>query len=398
MITTVESNAVLEFRPAYYENVSLQDWNDWKWQQKNSVRSFEALHRVFPEINDLLRERLDMWNGKNLRIALTPYMLAQINRDWQFSVQPIWQQYFPDFGDSPETSPDEYTPDNENWEMNEEMLTAICQWKYDNRAIIYSVDTCFAYCTFCLRSLQSNDKNEKHGGYSLWDETVRAIAAQPQIEEVILSGGDPLMYPNEKLERMLSDLRSIPTVRAISLNSRALSHNPFRVDDELVALLKKYRVTKMGLHVNHSAEITDEFVEAVQRIQAVSGATLLLGQTVLLKGVNDSSQVLRDLFMNLYTVGIKPYYLFHNMPNIPAARQQRTPVRKGVELINSIKRRVSNPAIPEFIIAHRTGKKTVPLDPDGTDGFRYTQNEQGHRIIRFLNWKNELVDYLDGMD
>jgi len=122
---------------------------------------------------------------------------------------------------------------------------------------------------------------------------------------------------------------------------------------------------------------------------------MLLAQTPLIKGVNDSADVLRELFMGLYVAGVKPYYLLHNMPNIPAASSQRTSVRRGVELMLSLKRHISNPAMPEYIIVGKTGKKTVPLELDGTPEFQHEKNSDGYPIIRFKNWKGEWVEYLD---
>lgn len=394
-----ETTFSYDYRPSQFADTTIQEWEDWKWQNRNSITSYEQLSKEFPD-DDSIRKRLENWENRNLRISITPYLLAQILREFENGNMngPIWNQHFPYFEEENYSSFDEYSPSHENWEETGEMITDVCQWKYDNRAIIYSIDSCFSYCTFCLRSLQSDAKEEKHGGFSLWKETLAEIAKRPEIEEVIISGGDPLMYSNAKLKRIFSSLRELKNIKAISLNTRSLTHNPYRLDNELMDIFREYRLTKLGVHVNHASEITADFLEGIKRLHQENGRTLLLAQTVLIKGVNDNVDALRELFMKLYTSGIKPYYLFHNMPNIPGARFQRTSVKKGVDLILSIKRAISNPAMPEYIIAHNSGKKTVPLDLQGSENFEYTVNESGYPVIRFKNWKGKFVEYLDGED
>jgi lysine 2,3-aminomutase len=125
---------------------------------------------------------------------------------------------------------------------------------------------------------------------------------------------------------------------------------------------------------------------------------MLMCDTPLIKGINDDEKILHELFMGLYLAGVKPYYLSHNMPNIPFAAEQRTSVKKGLQLYNRLKRRISNPAMPEYIINHKTGKKTVPECEEGTPDFIYGKDKNGFPTIRFKNWKGAWQTYLDGID
>lgn len=363
-------------------------------------------------------EKAEEWEKSGFRFLITPYVAALVQKDARgnpLADDPVWRQVFPVFaresvtgnggeehaagGQNPAgVRPDEYSKKAENWEIEEEMITPIAQHKYDNRVIIYTGDVCLGYCTYCFRSLQSNAPEEKHGGRPHWEATMDAVKARPQVEEVILSGGDPLIFDNANLEAMLKDLRAIEHVKAIRIHTRAWLHNPYRMDEDFCALLKRYEVTEMGVHTIHPREITEDFVEAVERIRASGTKTMLLTDTPLVKGVNDDAAVLHEMFMELYTCGVKPYYLSHNMPNIPFANQQRTSVRKGLLLWNALKRKISNPAMPEYIITHRTGKKTVPECEQGTPDFRYEKNENGWPVVRFKDWKGDWQEYFDARD
>lgn len=327
---------------------------------------------------------------------ITPYVAALVQKDEKgnpMENDPVWMQVFPRVNGN--VRPDEYSENNENWEIEEEMISPIAQHKYDNRVLVMTGDSCLGYCVYCFRSLQSNAQAEKHGGLPHWKETIEAIRQKPQVEEVILSGGDPLLFDNVKVEEMLGDLRGIAHVKAIRIHTRAWLHNPYRIDEGLCALLKKYEVTEMGVHTVHPQEITGDFVAAVDRIRQSGARTLLMCDTPLVRGINDDAEILHELFMNLYTSGVKPYYLSHNMPNIPSAGMQRTSVKEGVRLLNSLKRHISNPAIPEYILTHRTGKKTVPECEEGTPDFRYEKDQNGWPIVRFKDWKGSWEMYLD---
>ncbi len=398
-------------RPEAFKSCTIGNWQSWIWQEQNAVRSVLQMKKVFPDLSVEELLRLNDWLKMGRRILITPYVLSLIERDGNgnpLESDPIWRQVFPWFphameekkqsGKLKRIGPDEYSPGAENWEEPSEMISPIAHHKYDNRAIIYTIDSCLGYCMYCFRALQAGEKSEMHGGIKYWKETIAAIRKRKKIEEVIFSGGDPLVYGNEKLAEMLSDVRAIPHVKAVRIHTRAWTHNPFRIDGDFCALLKKYEVTEMGVHVVHPRELTDDFHKAVQRVRKSGSKTILMCDTPLIKGINDDKNILHTLFMSLYTAGVKPYYLSHNMPNIPFSRLQRTSVKKGLQIYNGLKRKISNPAMPEYIITHKSGKKTVPECERGTPDFIYAKDKNGFPIIRFLNWKGEWTEYLDAID
>jgi lysine 2,3-aminomutase len=391
-------------RPSYFKNIDRKTWSSWVWQQQNALRTTAQLQKVFPQFPSKYLAYATAWEKRGFRFLLTPYVLALTKKDRQgnpLPTDPVWRQIFPLFDQLLKNHagpPDEYSPQNENWEVAKEMITPIAQHKYDNRVIIYTADACLGYCVYCFRSLQSNAGSEKHGGRPHWQETLKAIRSRPRVEEVILSGGDPLLYDNHYVESMLHDLREISSVKAIRIHTRAWLHNPYRIDKDFCVLLKKYQVTEIGVHIVHPCEMTKDFQQAVQRIRESGARTMLLTDTPLIKGINDNAKILHQLFMALYLSGIKPYYLSHNMPNIPAAATQRTSVKKGLALYNSLKRHISNTAMPEYIICHESGKRTVPETPESTADFLYQKDQNGHPTIRFKNWKGEWATYIDAKE
>jgi len=389
-------------RPEFFKDVARSSWQDWCWQQQNAVCDIPGLRKVFPELPVAQVKSVEEWIKRGFRFRMTPYVLSLVEKDKKgnpVSTDPVWRQVFPFSGGEQKTAGlDEYSPVRENWKVAGEMISPIAQHKYDNRALIYAADCCLGYCMYCFRALQSSACKGRPGVFAFWDGTVAEIRKRPGIEEVILSGGDPLVYENRVIEKMLKDLRAIETVKAIRIHTRAWTHNPYRIDDRFCRLLKKYNVTGLGVHIVHPNEITEDFLEAVGRVRASGAGTMLMCDTPLVKGVNDDAKILRELFMKLYAAGVKPYYLSHNMPNIPFASVQRTSVKKGLRLMNSLKRKISNPAMPEYIITHSSGKKTVPECDEGTADFIYDDDKNGWPVIRFKNWKGRWRTYVDGMD
>jgi lysine 2,3-aminomutase len=392
-------------RQEIFRGVPMRDWRDWAWQQQNAVGDLQGLVRAFPALSRRQTEMARRACAGGLRFWFTPYLLSLVRKDVRgnpLKDDPVWRQVFPWFGKGAKVcgadvkqAPDEYSAGCENWGDQAEMITPIAQHKYDNRTIVYVSDDCFGHCMYCFRALQSRSR-KAYGGLGHWEDTVAAIKALPRVEEVILSGGDPLVYDNRVIGKLLYDLRGIKTVKAIRIHTRAWTYNPFRIDKAFCALLKKYEVTEMGVHVTHPQEMTLDFQAAVGRVRASGAGTMLMCDTPLIKGVNDDEDILRELFMKLYTAGVKPYYLSHCMPNIFAAASQRTSVKKGLRLMNRLKRRISNPAMPEYIITHRSGKKTVPECEAGTTDFIYTEAGSGWPVVRFKDWKGRWRTYVDG--
>lgn len=387
-----------------YSGVAPDDWKDWRWQEKNSLRSASDVRKVFPNFPDEELERIAEYE-KRYRWNITPYTVSLMGLDASGNPSgsdPLAMQTFPIRGFRLDTAADSYGGDGQpNWELAGEMATPVLQHKYTKKAVIRLTNTCLSYCGFCYEVERVEDREAAKKALTgpLWQRSLDYIREHREISEVILSGGDPLLLDNESLGAKLADIRGIPTVRAIRIHTRALTFNPFRIDEGLIGALRESRVTELGLHLSHPNELAAEAKRALERFDSLRyGNILKMGQTILLKGINDDPAVLEELFMRMYSEFlIKPYYLFHAMPGEQGAEQYRTSVKKGVTLMKALKRHISNVAMPEYVIAHHNGKQAVPLEESGTPEFVY-ESHGGRPTIRFMNWRGNWETYPDGKD
>jgi lysine 2,3-aminomutase len=370
-------------------------WNDWRWQQKNAVRDEAALRAACGGWSREVTAHIEQ-NLQGRKMQITPYYIELIMHSLNsapVTEHPLWRQVVPYWS---ENVTGDYDGVSENWELTHEMKTPICQHKYDNRVILRMTNTCNSYCQFCfeaLRTLQVDAEKPNANSDSFLD-SIEYIRNTPAIEEVILSGGDPLMLADRKLEESLAALRAVSDDLLIRIHSRALSFNPFRVTDELVAMLEKYKVNAFGVHVCHPLELSDEFAVALKRIQRV--VPIVFSNMPLLRGVNDNEPTLHKLFIDLYRLGVKPYYLYHFMPFSPGASEYKASISEAIGIMNRLKRHVSNIAMPEYVLPHAQGKFTVPLlDFEQPDSLPRFEQRDGQRYYCFQNWEGQWCAWHD---
>ncbi|MFF5533467.1 KamA family radical SAM protein [Streptomyces cinerochromogenes] len=375
-------------------------WTDWKWQQRNAVRTAAQLQGHFPNCDQRLLERIDRHN-QTKRFQATPYFLSLVQTDPAtgnpLTDDPLWKQVVPLDTDETDDGDDPYTYDGktENWELPSEMVTPIAQHKYDNRVIVRYANVCHAYCQFCYEALRTLDRDSTKVSFDRghWQATLDFLRANPQVEEMILSGGEPLMHSNDQIDQVLTEARTARPDLIVRIHTRSLTFNPYRVDPGLVSVLARHGVTAVGLHITHPRELSPDFDTAIRRLQ--SAVPILFANVPLLGGVNDDTATMRDLCMGLYRRGVHAGYLYHFMPHSPEAGAFRVPVRRGVEIVRALKRHISNPAVPEYVLPHATGKYTVPLI-DSPDAYpRHTLDADGVRVLRAVNWQQEPIEYPD---
>jgi len=236
------------------------------------------------------------------------------------------------------------------------------------------------------------DSSKSNAGSSSFTQSIAYIRNTPSVEEVILSGGDPLMLTDGKLDECLSEIRSIRDNLLIRIHSRALTFNPFRITPELIGILDEHKINAFGVHVCHPAELSNDFKDAITKIQKV--VPIVFSNMPLLRGINDNEKVLHDLFMTLYKMGIKPYYLYHFMPFSPGSAMYKASVNEGITLMNKLKRRISNIAMPEYVLPHAKGKFTVPLIKD-IKQFPQHIYKEGKRVYQFINWQGDECEWSD---
>lgn len=367
-------------------------WTDWRWQQKNALRDEPSLRAACGGWDEALSSNIQN-NLQGRKIQITPYYIDLIKKSSLQKIvdNPLWRQVVPFWSDEALSG---YDGESENWELSHEMKTPICQHKYDNRVILRMVNTCNSYCQFCFEALRTlkTDSDKSNAGQRSFDASLEYIRNTSSVEEVILSGGDPLMLTDNKLEECLAAIRDINDNLLIRLHSRALTFNPFRVTDRLIEILEKYKVNSFGVHVCHPWELSPDFSAAVKKIH--KAVPLVFANTPFLKGVNDSEDTLHKLFIDLYRLGVKPYYLYHFMPFSPGSAVYKASIDDAITIMSHLKRRVSNIALPEYVLPHAKGKFTVPIINDNNSVPTYEYRD-GKRYYRFTNWQGDVCEWLD---
>jgi lysine 2,3-aminomutase len=383
-----------------FQDVAPEQWTDWRWQQRNRLSSQSNILSFFPQLPAEGQHSFAAW-ARRFNLGITPYLLSLMETGVDHTPledDPLWNQFRFHEGSAAADILQTRETQEERWELPEEMPTSILQRTYPDRAVFRLVNTCFGFCNYCYltaRVLEREQSQKRVAGAAEWEASLKYLRAHPQVRDVLLSGGEPLLLDNERLERVFFDLSRIESVRTVRINTRVFTFNPYRVDRDLVRLFKKYRLTAMEIHLAHPREITEVVDERLALFDEEGYRPTILWRSPLLQGVNDSEEVLTELLFKLYERRIIPYYLFHIAPFTLKRSSHSLSIRKGAELMRRIRRRVPGAAFPRYTLWHLTGKQDIPLEPEGTPTFVYTQDEAGHPIVRFLNWKKEWVTYPD---
>ncbi|MBN2121069.1 MAG: KamA family radical SAM protein [Candidatus Omnitrophica bacterium] len=347
MDTLIEEILVKEDEPPG----RLSEWNNWNWQLKNSVSEVSRLKEIF-SFSDSELEGLEKITLK-YPFAVTPYYLSLISVN--LPDDPIKKQCIP----SIQENDDFQTQDDPLGEEEDSVVPGLIH-RYPDRALITLTDMCPVYCRHCTRK-----REWKKGKWVRTENELKNIydylKDHKQIRDVIVSGGDPLLLSTHKIEGVLKNLRTIPHLEIIRIGTRCPVVLPQRIDDELVAVLKKYRPLWLNTHFNHSNEITEESARACDKI--LCAGIPINNQSVLLKGVNDSVEAMKRLCEKLLTIGVRPYYLFQCDP-VNGTGYLRTSIQKGLEIIKQMRGSTSGLAIPTFVIDGLSGQGKIPLQPN----------------------------------
>lgn len=336
----------------HWEHVPAEQWLDWKWQLKNRITSAAQLERYLELTPE---EKADCYFAdRKLALAITPYFFNLI--DVNDPDCPVRRQVIPRGGETV-TSPEErLDPVGEEGSMPVEGLVH----RYPDRVLFLVTDRCASYCRYCTRSrLVSNAQD--YNFHPEFESGLKYIEAHPEVRDVLLSGGDPLLLSDNKLDYLLGRLRAIPHVEFIRIGSRIPVFLPQRITPELCEVFKKHGPVWMSIHVNHPRECTEELRAATERL---SFAGVPLGnQSVLLRGVNDEAETMKQLVHRLLLMRVRPYYLYQ-CDLITGSRHLRADVRTGIEIIRQMRGHTTGYAIPQFVIDAPGGGGKVPINPD----------------------------------
>ncbi|MBN2371016.1 MAG: lysine 2,3-aminomutase [Vicinamibacteria bacterium] len=332
-----------------------QRWTDYRWQLKHSIRDIDTFSRltgiIFPSDR---RERLEQ-TLKKFPLSITPYYLSLIDRD-DYKNDPVFKQSFPDIRELQISRYDMHDPLFEDRDSPVKGITH----RYPDRVLMLLNSTCSMYCRHCTRKRQVGDPEAV-----LTHEEIEAaldyIRDVQQIRDVLLSGGDPLMLDDSFLDWILGRLRQIPHVEVIRIGSRMPAVLPYRVTDQLVQTLRKHHPLWLNTHFNHPCELNPPASAALARL---ADAGIPLGnQTVLLAGVNDCPRIMRRLFHKLVQNRVRPYYLYQ-CDMSEGLSHFRTPVGKGIEIIESLIGHTSGFAVPTYVIDAPGGGGKIPVMPN----------------------------------
>lgn len=365
-----------EFLHKYFPSANLDDWNDWRWQVRNSIKSVSALKRFLDLTGDELA--CDENDKVNLPLRITPYYASLLARDdadqaIRRSVVPVKEELY-------------ISPGEDHDPLCEEGSSPVPNLvhRYPDRVLFLITGFCSTYCRYCTRSHMVAQDDKLHLGKSQLEPAFEYIAANPAIRDVLLSGGDPLTLGDNYLDYVLSRLRAIPHVEIIRIGTKVPVVLPQRITKDLVNMLSKHHPLFMSIHFTHPDELTPEVVQATARL---ANAGIPLGsQTVLLKSINDEVHIMKSLMQGLLKLRVRPYYLYQCDP-IPGSTHFRTPVEKGLEIIEGLRGHTSGYAVPHFVIDAPGGGGKIPLLPE----YYLGRDEKGN--VRLRNYEQKLFTY-----
>ena len=349
------------FRRRHFPNSSAADWNDWRWQMRARIRSVAQLEQLF-RLSDDERSALALMK-RGLPVGITPYYASLMDLD--DPLDPLRRTHIP-VGQEHLRTPGE--ADDPLGEDHDTSVPGLVH-RYPDRVLFLTTGTCSTYCRYCTRSrMVGKDGGEYRFSTRQWDQALAYIEAHPEIRDVLLSGGDPLTIGDEKLDYLLGRLRRIPHVEFLRIGTKVPTVLPMRITRDLVRVLKRHHPLWISIHATHPSELTPEVTTAYERL---ADAGIPLGsQTVLLKGINDDIATMKALYHGLLKRRVKPYYLYQCDP-ITGSAHFRTPVSKGLEIIEGLRGHTTGYAVPQFVIDAPGGGGKIPLLPDyvvGRDG------------------------------
>jgi lysine 2,3-aminomutase len=361
--------------PHPWQHVPPADWHDWRWQLQHRLRTADGLATRF----DLtLPQRAWLDQGGGFEVGLTPYFASLC--DPRDPADPLARQVLPDPAEALVRPFERADPLGEDPHRKAPGVVH----KYPDRVLLLVTDHCAAYCRYCTRARWVATGSEPMGSDAL-DAALAYIAATPQIRDVLVSGGDPLLLSTVRLSTLLDRLAAIPHLRFVRLGTRVPVFLPMRVDAALAAALRPRRIPVfVNVHINHHRELAPEVVAALAML--ADAGVPLGGQTVLLRGVNDDAATLRETFYAQLSARVRPYYLFHCDP-VRGSSHLRTSVSAGLALVRQLIGHTSGMAVPKYVL-DLEGAGKVPMWPPLLASIE-------HDWVRGVSFRGEAWQYVN---
>jgi len=365
-------------RAPIYADVPDEKWNNWRWQLSHRINTPEEFEKVIPLTPG---ERKALSAAHLFRVDITPYFISLINPD--DPNDPVRKQVVPT---DTEMVPFTAMMEDSLAEDRHSPVPGLVH-RYPDRVLMLVTTQCASYCRYCTRSRIVGDPSATFSRAE-FEMQLEYLRHTPQVRDVLLSGGDPLVLAPKILEEILSKLREIPHIEIVRIGSRVPVFLPMRISAELTDMLQKYHPLWLNIHVNHPNEISAELAEACDRL---TRAGIPLGnQSVLLAGVNDNVHIQRQLVQDLVRIRVRPYYLYQ-CDLVEGAGHFRTPVAKGIEIMEGLRGHTSGYAVPQFIIDAPGGGGKIPVSPN------YLLSMSDHKII-LRNYEGFVTTYEEPTD
>ncbi|MCX6055666.1 MAG: lysine 2,3-aminomutase [Chloroflexi bacterium] len=365
-------------RAPIFNDVPDEKWQDWRWQMSNRLNSVDDFNKVLQLTES---ESKALSTAGLFRVDVTPYYVSLI--DPNDPNDPIRKQILPTAGEM-----DLFTGMMED-SLAEDRHSPVpgLVHRYPDRVLMLVTTQCASYCRYCTRARIVGDPTQTFSRTD-FDAQIDYLKNTPQVRDVLLSGGDPLTLAPKLLEELLSRLREIPHIEIIRIGSRVPVFMPMRVTSELTDMLQKYHPLWMNIHVNHPNEISKELAVAADQL---TRAGIPLGnQSVLLAGVNDCIHIQRDLVQKLVRIRVRPYYLYQ-CDLVEGAGHFRTPVAKGIEIIEGLRGHTSGFAVPTFCVDAPGGGGKIPVMPN------YYLSSSDHKVV-LRNYEGYITTYEEPQD
>ncbi len=368
--------AFISHAPGYCPADAMENWDDHRWQLRNRIDSLADLEKHL-NLTDVERAGV-LLAGTKLAMAITPHFFNLIDRDDPDC--PIRRQVVPRIEEGWNAPEEMADPCGEDSHMPVPGLVH----RYPDRVLFLVTDRCASYCRYCTRSRVVSGVGEQHLE-TQWEPAFKYLEEHTEVRDVLLSGGDPLLFSDDRLDKILTRLRSIPHIQFVRIGSRIPVFLPQRITPELCAMLKKHHPLFISIHSNHPRELTTEVRDALGRL---ADAGIPLGnQSVMLRGVNDSVEVQKALVQKLLMCRVKPYYLYQ-CDLINGSAHLRTPVAEGVAVIEGLRGHTTGYAIPQFVIDGPGGGGKIPINPNYV-----VDASGGHVTLR--NFEGGIFEYPD---
>jgi lysine 2,3-aminomutase len=371
------SSQSLRILQNFFPGTTLDQWNSWEWQVRNSFTDLKGLRKVISLSGE--EARAFRLYRHNLPLRITPYYAGLL--DPKNPLQPLRRSVIPVMAEQMTAPWESVDPLGESTHCR---VPGVIH-RYPDRVLFLVTSRCASYCRYCTRSRLVGDQQHDYGHTGQWEEAFSYIQSNPDIRDVLISGGDPLILSDNNIHYLLSRLKQIPHVEMVRIGTKVPVVLPHRITPELVEILKKFPPLWMSIHFTHPDEITPETTAACGRL--VEAGIPLGSQTVLLKGINDSVETMKQLVHRLLQIRVRPYYLYQCDP-IAGSSHFRTPVEKGLEIIRGLRGHTSGYAVPHYVIDAPGGGGKIPLLPE------YYIGRQGSEVL-LKNYEGKIYRYPD---